>query len=329
MTVTLAADGIAIAEPGAEAGEVWSYRAVSLRDDELREGPVRIAHGDARLTVEDPAFAAALMTAAPRLRRAARLILVCGTAATILLLAGAGGLWWWMPRIAARIAEHVPPAWEEKLAEQVETQPWWGPRCTGSAGQAALDALTRRLTEGVDIPYPLVVSVRDDRMVNAFALPGGHIVLLRGLLNEAQSPDEVAGVLGHELTHTLKRHPTRALIANSGLSLLFELTVGNGTGASLGLLLTTLSYTRTMEAEADDGAVALLERAGIGTEGFAAFFDRMAKHGHGPKLPYFNSHPPDEERLAAVRAHAVKGGRPAISETEWYALKAICDIKSQ
>ena len=327
--MTLAADGIALTDPGAEAGEIWSYRAVSLRDDELRHGPVRIAHGDARLTVDDPAFGAALMAAAPRLRRAARLILVCGTVATILLLTGVAGLWWWIPQIAAKIAEHVPPSWEEALAEQVEMQPWWGERCTDPAGQAALDALTRRLTQGIDTPYPLVVSVRADKMVNAFALPAGHIVLLRGLLNEAQSADEVAGVLGHELTHTLKRHPTRALIANSGLSLLFEVTVGNGTGASLGLLLTTLSYTRAMEAEADDGAVALLERAGIGTEGFAAFFDRMAKRGHGPKLPYLSSHPPDEERLAAVRARAVKGGRPAISEAEWHALKAICDNKSQ
>ncbi len=329
MTVTLADDGIALAGLSGEPSETWSYGSLSLRADELRRGPVRIAHGDARLTVDDPAFSAALLAAAPGLRHAARRALVFGAAATVLLLLGVAGLWWWMPQIAAKIAEYVPRSWEEQLAEQVETQPWWGERCTDPAGQAALDAMTRRLMKGISSPYPVVVSVRDQKMVNAFALPGGHIVLLQGLLSEAESPDEVAGVLAHELTHTLKRHPTRALIANSGLSLLFELTIGNGTGASLGLLLTTLSYTRSMEAEADDGALRLLEHAGIGTEGFAAFFDRLVKRGHGPKLPYLSSHPPDEERLAAVRAHPVKATHPAISEREWHALQAICARKSQ
>jgi predicted Zn-dependent protease len=290
---------------------------------------VRLAHGDARLTVEDPAFAGALAAAAPRLRRAARRALLYGTIATVLLLATVAGLWWSMPWLAGVIAERVPPAWEAKLGEQVELQPWWGKRCADPAGEAALAALTRRLTQGVDSPYPFAVSVHDNGTVNAFALPGGHIVLLRGLVSEAQSPDEVAGVLAHEMTHVLKRHPTRALIANSGLSLLFEITVGNGTGASLGLLLTTLSYTRTMEAEADAGALMLLRRAGISTEGFAAFFERLVHREQGPKLPYLNSHPPSEERLAAARAEVVKGTSPALPEAEWRALQAICAKKEQ
>ncbi|HKW54140.1 MAG TPA: M48 family metallopeptidase [Stellaceae bacterium] len=317
-------EGIGAAAAGAEGGEVWPYRALSLRADELRHGPVRLAYGDARLTVEDKAFGAALVVAAPALRRAQRRSLIYGSIATAALLAAVGGLWWGLPAISGRIVEHIPPSWEEKLGDAVELEPVWGPRCSTAAGSTALDRLTRRLLSGAELPFPVTVIVRDSKVVNAYALPGGHIVLLRGLLDQAESPDEVAGVLAHELTHTIKRHPMRALVANSGLALLIEVTLGNGTGASLGYLLTSLHYSRAMEAEADDGAVHLLQHAGIGTEGFAAFFERMEKRATGPKLPYLSTHPPDAQRLAAVRATATQGSRPALSEADWKALKDIC-----
>jgi Zn-dependent protease with chaperone function len=334
VTVTLAPDGIRIDDGislvtvGDAGGELWPYRSVSLGADELRQGPVRLVLGDARLTVEDPAFATAVMAAAPGLRRRARRSLLFGTIATILLLAVVGGLWWGLPRIAGRVVQYIPVSWEERLGDAVGAQPGWGATCTASAGSAALAGLTTQLIMGVELPFPITVIVRDSPIINAYALPGGQIVLLRGLLGEAQSPDEVAGVLAHELTHALNRHPMRALVANSGLALLIELTLGNGTGASVGFLLTTLSYSRGMEAEADAGAMTLLQRAGIGTEGFAAFFERMEKRRLGPKLPYFSTHPPDAERLAAVRAEATHGKRPALSNADWQALKAICGTKS-
>ncbi len=241
-----------------------------------------------------------------------------------------------MPVIAAWLVAYVPIEWEKSLSEDVEHEPWWGARCIDPAGEAALAELTRRLTGGVDTPFPIHVSVRDNRLVNAFALPGGRIVLLRGLIADAQSPDEVAGVLAHELTHVLKRHPMRALIANSGLALLFELTIGSGTGASLGLVLTTLSYTRAMEAEADAGALELLKRAGIDSAGFAAFFERLETRedgigntkGFGFALPsYLRTHPATQQRIAAIRADGGTSTRPALEAADWQALKAICTGK--
>jgi beta-barrel assembly-enhancing protease len=320
-----------VAEDGNEA--LWPYRQVAQMPHEMRGAQLRLAHGEARLTVEDASFAAALAAVAPGIKRRARRGLVGGAVATVLLLAALAGWWWEMPRIAAWLTAYVPVEWEEKLGEEVEREPWWGARCVNPAGEAALAELTRRLTEGIESPYPTTVGVRDNGLVNAFALPGGRIVLLRGLIADAQSPDEVAGVLAHELTHTLKRHPTRALIANSGVSLLFELTIGNGTGASLGLLLTALSYTRAMEAEADAGALDLLRHAGIGTAGFAAFFERLekAEERHSTvkgvlfSLPgYLRSHPATQQRLAAVRAQANDSVNPALSPAEWQALKGIC-----
>ena len=303
---------------------------------ERRSGEIRLVHGEARLTIEDHAFAAALAAIAPGIRRRARRGLRYGAAATLALLGVVGGFTWGMPRIAAWLVAYVPIEWEQSLSKDVEREPWFGARCADPAGEAALAKLTRRLTEGVDSPYPISVSVRDNGLVNAFALPGGRIVLLRGLIADAQSPDEVAGVLAHELTHVLKRHPMRALIANSGLALLFELTIGNGTGASLGLMLTTLSYTRAMEAEADVGALDLLRRAGIGSAGFAAFFERLETReegkgqtlGLGFALPsYLRTHPATQQRLEAIRVDGGTGTHPALKAADWQALKAICPDK--
>ena len=89
--------------------------------------------------------------------------------------------------------------------------------CNGPGGQAALDALVRKIDQG----KPAVrVHVANIGMVNAVALPGGNIVLFRGLLQEAKSPDEIAGVLGHEIGHVRKRHVVRALMRQAGLSVL-------------------------------------------------------------------------------------------------------------
>jgi predicted Zn-dependent protease len=273
---------------------------------------------------------------APAIRRRARRGLRYGAAATLALLAVVGGFIWGMPIVAAWLVAYVPIEWEKSLSEDVDHEPWWGARCTDPAGEAALAKLTRRLTDGIDTPYPIRVSVRDNRLVNAFALPAGRIVLLRGLVADAQSPDEVAGVLAHELTHVLKRHPMRALIANSGLALLFELTIGNGTGASLGLVLTTLSYTRAMEAEADAGALDLLRRAGISSAGFASFFARLETReekdgralGIGFALPsYLRTHPATQQRLEAIRADGAAGTHSALESGDWQALKAICGDK--
>jgi beta-barrel assembly-enhancing protease len=327
VIATLAADGILLAErEGGKLLETWAYKSISLRQEELRRGPVRLTRGPFRLTVDDQVFAAALLAAAPALRRAARRKIYGAVIASAVFLALVGTCWWSKPWIVDSITQRVPLSWEEKLGAELEKRPWLGMRCAAPAGVAALETLTHRLTKRLNSPFSLTVAVRDVASVNAFALPGGHIVLLRGLIEKAESPDEVAGVLAHELTHATKRHPMRALIASSGLALLFEAFLGNGTGASLGAVLATLSYSRSMEAEADEGAVTLLQRAEIGTEGFARFFARLSDNDFPA---YLRTHPPTPERLAAVRARAASGKRPALSPAEWRALKSICDLKLQ
>ena len=293
--------------------------------DEVK-GLVRLGNGDARLDVADAGFERALFAAAPGLRRGRHgPLLYAGTAAAVALVV-ALSIWWFAPAIVGAAILLVPPSAEAALGRDIlAAVP--GERCTDPPGQAALDSLTQRLTAGVPFPYPLDVSARNLDIVNAFALPGGHVVLLKGLIDAVQSPDEVAGVLAHELTHALKRHPTRALVIGEGLSVLASVLTGTGASSSLATTVLAMSYSREAETEADAGAVAMLERSGIDTGGFVRFFERTtAQEKSSPfaKLPsFFASHPPTAARIAAIpRSQGTT--TPALSPEQWTALKAIC-----
>lgn len=326
VEIRLGADALRL--EGAAAGPLsWPYERVIVLEDEGWSGATRLAFGEARLVVEDSRFRAALAAAAPRFRprgHARNLARVLGLAA--LSAALAASLWWGAPLAASLAAAAFPAAAEARLGAAVLAEiP--GRRCENPQGQAALDHLTARLLAGRTPPFAVHVGVLDRRQVNAFAVPGGEIRLFDGLLQSAASADEVAGVLAHELSHALKHHPTRHLVRALGTSLLFDLMLGNG-GAlrQAGEVGLALAYSRELEREADDGALALLAGAGIPSAAFAGFFERVqAEHAAGPGVPsWLRTHPATEERIGHIRAAATEGGTPALSVEEWAALRGIC-----
>lgn len=188
----------------------------------------------------------------------------------------------------------------------------------------------KRLTAKVRAPHPLRVRVVAVGGVNAFAAPGGQIIILKGLIEAAQSPEEVAGVLAHEISHSLERHPMEGLMRAMGLQLLFGAVTGDfGTldsaAGNFGQMLVLFSFTRGDEMDADRIGIGLLNRAGIRGDGLRDFFDRLAKSGAGaPGLPsLLSTHPVSEERVAQIRALATGRG-DAMSPNDWTALAAIC-----
>ena len=166
--------------------------------------------------------------------------------------------------------------------------------------------------------------------MNAFAAPGGFIVIFNGLLKAARSPDEVAGVLAHEMGHVIERHGAEALVRTVGLSLIFQIFVGDasglvGLGAAAGQLLLELSYSRGDEAEADATAVTALVAADIRRNGLADFFARLDREAEdqSEEFALLSSHPLNSDRVEAIRKAPVGGGR-AMSVSAWRALKTIC-----
>jgi beta-barrel assembly-enhancing protease len=240
-----------------------------------------------------------------------------------------------LPRIADEMARRMPiereVAFGELVVAQMERFLGEGEAlltCDDPAGLRALDVMRARLTAGQDLRYDLTLRVLDNDMVNAFAAPGGQVVILRGLLDAAGSAAEVAGVLAHEIGHVEARDPTRLAFRAVGSAGILSLVLGDATGGTLiavvGDQMLSAAYTREAEAAADAFAHRLLTDAGIGTEGLAAFFDRM--DGKGLDLPeYLSTHPATTGRANAARAVDKGAAIPVMSEAEWQALRAICE----
>lgn len=243
-----------------------------------------------------------------------------------------------IPALADVLATRIPPAREaafgealrDQLAEALARDDAATPYCQDPAGTQALERLTERLLTRAELPVPVEIRVVDSRLINALALPGGQILLFDGLLAEAEGPDEIAGVLAHELGHVAARDPTRLALRAAGSAGLLGLLVGDVFGGAAMVAaanaLLDASFTREAERAADRYALARLQAAEIAPTGFATFFARLAEeHGAGPAaLAWFRSHPPLADRGA--RAAAVEPGatRPALEQADWRALQAIC-----
>jgi len=318
--------------------DVWPLVQVRVVPAAAGDGRLVLAPaagGSARLVVEDAAFRDALRTAAPELfqRTRARRTLAWVAGGTVLTVAFAAALWFGVPRMSAAVAVWLPAEWLVSAGDRIAAQfhDDWG-RCETEAGTAALAALTADLTSGAGLGLPVRVSVADVEIVNAFALPGGRILLTRGLLEQAGDASAVAGVLAHELGHVAGRHPTQGAVRALGTTFLLDTFFGGGfveTAASVGGALLLLSYSRDMELEADRYAVARLRDRGIGASGLRRFFitmdARTAANGQDWfRLPdYLGTHPQLAERAARIDAEATEG-RPVLSARQWRALQRIC-----
>jgi len=321
---------------------LWPYEDLlhlsEVFDDEHLRLRLRSDEG-ARLTLPDMTLLEDLAARAPQLavrrRSLAQSAVRWGASAVLAVAVLTGVLWFALPRFAEVTAQAIPVSWEVALGEQVFEQvltlfalPGRAPPkfCDAKAGRLVLDRLTDRLASAAASPYDFKVSVLDLDMTNAFALPGGRIVIFKGLLDFAKSPDEVAGVLAHEMGHVTHRHGTEGIVKSLGLAFFFGVMLGDLGGGVVGLAGETListSFSREAETEADSEALTLLGRTGIRVEGVAEFFARLEEtYGDVPDaLALLSTHPTNESR---GQRFASRGGAAALSEDDWQALKAIC-----
>jgi len=150
-------------------------------------------------------------------------------------------------------------------------------------------------------------------IVNAFAAPGGSVVIFRGLLQRTDSPEQLAGVLAHEFQHVLQRHSTRAIIQHTSSGLLIAALTGDVTGPlAYGLeaarVLGHLRYSREAETEADTEGLKMLLAARVDPAGMIAFFeppkDTAGQDEESAADKYLSSHPSDRDRKATLTALA-------------------------
>jgi predicted Zn-dependent protease len=299
-----------------------------------------IDHPGASLFVADPAFVHAILarsahlsTGSVRWRHARPWLAVAAVVALI-----AFSIWALDLSPARTIAGMLPHDAREAIGRQALQSFTAGyDKCTGPAGLAALERLQQTLQDAAGPGSKFEMQVVDWGMVNAFALPGEQIVLLRGLIEEADSPDEVAGVIAHEMGHGLELHPETGIVRAIGISAAVMLMFGDSsTIGNWGAHLLQLSYTRDAEREADAHALRILKGAEISPKGISDFFKRLdpgstttgektAEGASSLSTNIFSTHPESAERAkAAEAAAATYQGRPALSDADWTALRTIC-----
>lgn len=222
------------------------------------------------------------------------------------------------------IAPFVPRSWENNLGDAMVGN-LGGRLCETPASRAALDKLSRQLAQGTQLRQVAIANVP---MVNAVTLPGGRILIFDKLIAEAKSPDELAGVLAHEIGHVRHRDTVTALVRQLGLSVVLGGADGNVGGLLNGAL--AMSYSRGAESAADRFSIDALRKADISPVPTARFFDTLSKGAGGEKLEraasWMASHPVSADREAAFAHSAVKGHayHVALAPAEWTALRNAC-----
>ncbi|CUI47875.1 M48 family metallopeptidase [Cognatishimia activa] len=250
-----------------------------------------------------------------------------------------------VPILADQLAEFIPPEGEKALGEATlsqirtvldETGIGELPICENQDGLAALDMMRGRLEAHAELPIEMTVHVLDHPMVNAFALPGGHIILFDGLIKAAETPEEVAAVFAHEMGHVESRDPTRHAMRSAGSIGVLGLLLGDFAGGALVLFLTErlieAQYSQAAEHEADNFAMVTMEAASIAPGALGDMFHRLAdQYGESEGVhSHFQTHPTLTERIALSRAWQMDAeargfaAQPIMSNQEWVQLRAIC-----
>lgn len=298
---------------------------VVLKGSSLGEGCIVVDDrriGDQIAAVAPPEFGSQwrVLQYAARRRRHARNFL--GAAALVLGMAAiAAGAWWGYGALINVAVEAIPPRFESKLSENAGVLDKTA--LNDPLVAAAVERITGRLIKTLrECPYEFHFVVVPNPVVNAFALPGGRIIVYSGLIAETESPDELAGVLAHEMQHVLRRHSVRGLVRKLGVQALFAVVfAGHGEVGNLlsayapGLL--GLRFDREQEAEADSGGMEMLFAAGIPGEGMVRFFEKLSKKetGTGRALNFMSDHPTSLRRLQDLEA--LRQAHPAPPPVDW------------
>ena len=227
----------------------------------------------------------------------------------------------------APLAHIIPWQWEKKLASVVGSN---------SAQQECLNASPKTqalFQQLVNRIYPLSpedeffsihVHIIRNPLINAYAELGGRITVTSELLEQSQSPEELAGVLSHEIEHVHHRHILEGLIVHlftvEGLKMIFS-----GEGASAAdwtHYFLTMGFSRTQEAQADEDVLRRLQKAHVDNHGFKDFFQRMKKEDSS--LSFVSDHPSTDTRIEMVSRFTNKEAKPIMTQKEWLIIKDYC-----
>ncbi|MBC9930155.1 M48 family metallopeptidase [Chitinophaga qingshengii] len=221
-----------------------------------------------------------------------------------------------LPILADQVAQTLPRSFDKKLGELAQSTL---DETTDTAGSKLLTAFAGKINW--ETPDTLTFSVKSSKIDNAYALPGGYIVVYDALLKKIKTKEELAALLAHEVSHVKFRHSTRKLCKDMSTTLLLDLFLG-GMGAYSGLYknantLHSLSYSRKYEKEADLEGLTLLKDNKIDQHGMLHLMETLSSIKQPVNMPTFlSSHPLTKNRIKYVDRQIKKHPAPAVQNED-------------
>lgn len=226
------------------------------------------------------------------------------------------------------LVRYVPWSWENRAAD------WVGSVareevCSASINRRSIEAYQKLIARiypilPEDRTFPVTIRPLHGDTVNAFATLGGQIYVYDGLIQQADTPEELAGVLAHEIEHVRERHILQGafgrLITSGAASLIFD--GGTKFGPQVFSTFLNLRFSTAQEADADEGGLRRLQAAQVDVAGFKSFFEKMNDRSSVPAI--VSDHPSDSARILRVQKFLSKPSRPILDDPEWKALRQIC-----
>ncbi|PVY41742.1 M48 family metallopeptidase [Pontibacter virosus] len=209
---------------------------------------------------------------------------------------------WGVPALADRVAMHFPQSYERTLGEQLYTKMLQGYQVNEEKTAALNDYLHALDT---DLDYPITAAVVSSEEVNAFAIPGGYVVVYEGILDKMEHHEELAALMGHELAHIQNRHSLRAMARSLSYYMLASVLFGDVSGVAAVLVdnasaLRNLEYSRSLELEADREGLELLRRNELNQQGIVLLMERLHMGSEYEMLAFVSTHPNTGDRIKVL-----------------------------
>ena len=222
----------------------------------------------------------------------------------------------------------IPWSWEKKISHLGGFNASGAEVCDGSLkNQALLKKLVTRLypLDREDDRFSVEVQIVKDPSVNAFAQLGGKISVNSALLEKAESAEEIAGVLAHEIQHVSRRHILEGFIVHlmtvEGIKAVFS-SGGSMANSRWADYFLHMGFSRSQETEADHGGLLRLQKAHIDNQGFKKFFERMKESSVVPAL--LSDHPADQNRSQMAEEFKNENTTAVMTAEEWKSFQAYC-----
>ena len=259
-------------------------------------------------------------------------LFVAACVAAVVLVVG--GLFLAVPWAAERAINGLPISLDRQVGDAgYQQMDLGGTKLTQPVLDQAVKTMVDRLAaQAQPAGFDYRIQIVQSDQVNAFALPGGQIVVYTGLLKKATRPEQVAGVLAHEIAHVTRRHGLQGLAGQVGVMVGLQILVGDLSGlaglAGQGAMTAILNgYSRDKEREADAEGLRMLMAAGIDPQGLPEFFE-LLKGEKASEIPgmltWMSTHPGHDERIANLKAQIAAAPAPELKplDLDWAAIKA-------